>query len=256
MIDTHCHIDDPQYAEGLDEFIAAQQAGGVECILVPGVDETSVCSVLEVCKRYPEYLYPALGLHPENVREDWQIQLEQLHTAVEACMASEQPLAAIGEVGLDYHFDVTYKYEQQEVLRAQMQWAEDLHLPVMIHSRDATEDCLRILPEFPAVKGVMHCFSGSRETAEQVLQMGYYLGIGGVLTFKNCKLADTLASVPLERIVLETDSPYMAPVPHRGERNESRWMCFVVQRLAGVYHCPPEEVDAVTTANAKHLFGI
>lgn len=256
MIDTHCHIDDPQYAEELDAFIAAQKAGGVECILVPGVDETSIHTVLEVCKHNPKYLYPALGLHPENVRKDWQIQLEQLHRAIAVCMASTQPLVAIGEVGLDYHFDTTYKYEQQEVLRRQMRWAEEWQLPVMIHSRDATEDCLSLLREFPTVEGVMHCFSGSRETAEQVLRMGYYLGIGGVLTFKNCKLADTLVSVPLERIVLETDSPYMAPVPHRGERNESRWMSFVVQRLAEVYHCSPEEVDKATTANAKRLFGV
>ena len=256
MVDTHCHIDDPLYTEKLDEFIATQKAGGVKCILVPGVDSTSIRSVMEVCKRYPKYLYPALGLHPENVREDWQIQLEQLHSAIATCMASPQPLVAIGEVGLDYHFDMRYKHEQQEVLRTQMRWAEEWQLPVMIHSRDATEDCLSILREFPTVKGVMHCFSGSRKTAEQVLRMGYYLGIGGVLTFKNCKLADTLATVPLNRIVLETDSPYMAPVPHRGKRNESRWMTFVVQRLAEVYHCSPKEVDAVTTANAKCLFGV
>ncbi len=256
MIDTHCHIDDPLYAKGLDEFVAVQRIGGVECILVPGVDKTSIRSVLDVCKRYPKYLFPALGLHPENVREDWQIQLEQLHSAIAICMASEQPLVAIGEVGLDYHFDVTFRHEQQEVLRTQLQWAEEWQLPVMIHSRDATEDCLSVLREFPNVIGVMHCFSGSRETAEQILQMGYYLGIGGVLTFKNCKLADTLRDVPLERIVLETDAPYMAPVPHRGERNESRWMWFVEQRLAEVYHCSPEEVDAVTTANAKHLFKV
>ena len=254
MIDTHCHIDDPQYAEDLPAFLATQQAHEVEAILVPGVDEASIDTVLQTCQRFPHYLYPALGLHPENIQEDWQAQLARIHTAISASMQSAQPVIAIGEIGLDYHFDLRFKAEQEVVLHTQMQWAADWHLPVMIHSRDATADCLRILQDFPTVTGVMHCFSGSRETAEQVLQMGYYLGIGGVLTFKNCKLSDTLAAVSLDRLVLETDAPYMAPVPHRGERNESRWMAFVMQRLAEIYHCTPEHIDTITTANAKRLF--
>ncbi|MBE6321015.1 MAG: TatD family deoxyribonuclease [Bacteroidales bacterium] len=271
MIDTHCHIDDPQYAEDLAAFLADQQASGVEAILVPGVDKTSVKDVLEVCNKYPKYLFPALGLHPENVKEDWQEQLQVLKAAVDARMSnspkgvqypiaerpiSERKLIAIGEIGLDYHWDVTFKEQQHEALREQMRWAEQYHLPVMIHSRDATEDTLNILREFPTVKGVMHCFSGSYEVAKQVVDMGYYLGIGGVLTFKNCKLAEHLVGIPLERLVLETDAPYMAPVPHRGKRNESKWMWYVVERLAEVYNCSPEHVNEVTTANAKALFVI
>ena len=271
MIDTHCHIDDPQYAEGLDAFLAEQRQDGVETILVPGVDKTSVKDVLEVCDRYPDYLFPALGLHPENVKEDWQEQLQTLKAAVDARMTNspqgvpysiaERPISnkgliAIGEIGLDYHWDTTFKEQQQEALREQMRWAEQYHLPVMIHSREATEDTLHILREFPTVKGVMHCFSGSHEVAQQVVDMGYYLGIGGVLTFKNCKLAEHLVGIPLERLVLETDAPYMAPVPHRGKRNESRWMRYVAERLAEVYNCSPEHVNEVTTANAKALFVI
>ena len=274
MIDTHCHIDDPQYAEDLAAFLADQQASGVEAILVPGVDKTSVKDVLEVCNKYLKYLFPALGLHPENVKEDWQEQLQVLKAAVDASLASTigtleqhkvrlEPLSssnlrlvAIGEIGLDYHWDVTFKEQQHEALREQMRWAEQYHLPVMIHSRDATEDTLNILREFPTVKGVMHCFSGSHEVAKQVVDMGYYLGIGGVLTFKNCKLAEHLVGIPLERLVLETDAPYMAPVPHRGKRNESKWMWYVVERLAEVYNCSPEHVNEVTTANAKALFVI
>ena len=269
MIDTHCHIDDQQYAEGLDAFLAEQCQDGVEAILVPGVDKTSVKDVLNVCDRYPGYLYPALGLHPENVKEDWQEQLQVLKAAVDARMCSAPlnslpfregmgvgSLIAIGEIGLDYHWDTTFKEQQHEALREQMRWAEQYHLPVMIHSRDATEDTLKILREFPSVKGVMHCFSGSHEVAKQVVDMGYYLGIGGVLTFKNCKLAEHLVGIPLERLVLETDAPYMAPVPHRGKRNESRWMRYVVEKLAEVYKCSPERVNEVTTANAKALFVI
>ena len=256
MIDTHCHIDDPQYAEGLDAFLAEQRKDGVQAILVPGVDSTSVKDVLEVCDRYPEYLFPALGLHPENVKEDWEGQLRVLKEAVDQRMNSANPLIAIGEIGLDYHWDVSFKEQQHKALREQMRWAEQHDLPVMIHSRDATEDTLNILREFPTVKGVMHCFSGSHEVAKQVVEMGYYLGIGGVLTFKNCKLAEHLVGIPLERLVLETDAPYMAPAPHRGKRNESRWMLYVAERLAEVYNCSVEQVIEVTTTNAKALFVI
>ena len=230
------------------------------------MDKTSIKDVLEVCDRYPDYLFPALGLHPENVKEDWQEQLATIKAAVDTSLAStpytlhptprRSRLIAIGEIGLDYHWDTTFKEQQQEALREQMRWAEQYHLPVMIHSRDAAEDTLKILREFPNVKGVMHCFSGSHEVAEQVVKMGYYLGIGGVITFKNCKLAEHLVGIPLERLVLETDAPYMAPVPHRGKRNESRWMRYVAERLALVYNCSPEYINEVTTANAKELFVI
>lgn len=271
MIDTHCHIDDPQYAEELDAFLADQRESGVEAILVPGVDKSSTKDVLEVCDKYPDYLFPALGLHPENVKEDWREQLATIKAAVDERMSNSpkgvpypiaersipyKGLIAIGEIGLDYHWDVTFKDQQHQALREQMRWAEQYDLPVMIHSRDATEDTLKILREFPTVRGVMHCFSGSHEVAQQIVDMGYYLGIGGVLTFKNCKLAEHLVGIPLERLVLETDAPYMAPVPHRGKRNESKWMCHVAERLAQLYNCTPEYVNEVTTANAKALFVI
>ena len=274
MIDTHCHIDDPQYAEDLDAFLVLQREGGVEAILVPGVEAATTHDVLDVCAKYPGYLFPALGLHPENVKEDWREQLAAIKAAVdknltttietleqhevrlEPLSTSNHRLVAIGEIGLDYHWDVTFKEQQHEALREQMRWAEQYHLPVMIHSRDATEDTLKILREFPSVKGVMHCFSGSHEVAEQVVKMGYYLGIGGVLTFKNCKLAEHLVGIPLEALVLETDAPYMAPVPYRGKRNESRWMRYVAERLAQVYGCSVEHVIEQTTANAKALFVI
>lgn len=251
MIDTHAHIDDPQYQDGLDAFIAQQKAEGVELILVPGVDATTIQPVLDVCGKYPDYLLPGIGLHPENVREDWREQLAAIHASLE-----NTNYIAIGEIGLDYHFDTTYKAEQQEALRIQLGWAIERNLPVMIHSRDATEDCLNILREFPGLRGVMHCYSGSNETAKQIIKMGLYLGIGGVITFKNAKLRDNLNGIPLERIVLETDAPYMAPVPYRGQRNESRWMRYVADVLADVYHTTFEQIDTVTTSNAKTLFGL
>ena len=251
MIDTHAHIDDPQYAEGLDRFIKEQQDAGVEAILVPGVDAESIEPVRKVCERFPAYLYPAIGLHPENVKDDYKDQLSTLHSHL-----STLNYIAIGEIGLDYHFDTTFKARQQEALRIQLAWAVERDLPVMIHSRDATEDCLNILKEFPSLRGVMHCYSGSNETAKQIIDMGLYLGIGGVITFKNCKLRDNLGGIPLERLVLETDAPYMAPVPYRGQRNESRWMRYVANVLAEVYNTTFEHIDTVTTNNAKLLFAL
>ena len=251
MIDTHAHIDDPQYADDLDAFLAQQKAEGVEAILVPGVDVTTIEPVLSVCRRYPDYLFPGIGLHPENVQADWREQLAVMQDSLKT-----NNYIAIGEIGLDYHFDTTYKAEQQEALRIQLRWARERNLPVMIHSRNATEDCRNILREFPGLQGVMHCYSGSNETAKQIIKMGLYLGIGGVITFKNSKLRNNLDGIPLERLVLETDAPYMAPVPYRGQRNESRWMRYVADVLAEVYHTTFEHIDEVTTTNAKKLFNL
>lgn len=263
MIDTHCHIDDPQYAEGFDDFVAQQKAGGVEYILVPAIDAASLVSVEKVCALYPGYLLPAAGLHPENVGPDWETQLSVVSDAL---LTSPERYIAVGEIGLDYHWDVTCKAEQQEVFRRQLLLARRLNLPVMVHTRDAMADTFAIVnevadyqdagcPLYP-LRGVLHCFSGSYEMAQRFLALGFYLGIGGVLTFKNSRLSETLARLPLDRLVLETDAPYMAPVPHRGERNESRWMSFVAERLANLYGIGVEEIDRRTTANARALFAI
>lgn len=263
MIDTHCHIDDPQYQDELPAFLQQQKDGGVEAILVPGVDVHSIDTVLPLCAQYPDYLYPALGLHPEEVKDDWEQQWDAIRAKIEETRR-EGRLIAIGEIGLDYHWDTTYKEQQHIVFREQLLLARRLNLPVMVHIRDAMEDTYRILHEVASLedetlrplRGVVHCFSGSREMAEKFIALGFYLGIGGVLTFKNCKLADTLRHIPLQHLVLETDAPYMAPVPHRGQRNESRWMTHVAERLADVYLVSTEDVKRVTTANAKALFCI
>ena len=221
-----------------------------------------IAEIRDLIKAYPRPLPKGKGednctnkSFPLGVKGVSPIECPE-RTFIEQTNLGEASLIAIGEIGLDYHWDTTFKEQQHEALREQMRWAEQYHLPVMIHSRDATEDTLKILREFPSVKGVMHCFSGSHEVAKQVVDMGYYLGIGGVLTFKNCKLAENLVGIPLERLVLETDAPYMAPVPHRGKRNESRWMRYVAEKLAEVYKCSSERVNEVTTANAKALFVI
>ena len=279
MFDTHCHIDEEAFAADREEVIARQRAAGVEAMIVPGVNVASIDTVLEVCHQHPGYCFPALGLHPEDVKADWQTALETVETAIRA---HRSELVAIGEIGLDYYWDKTYKTEQQEVLRRQLLLARELDLPVILHNREATEDILTIVKEMVNGKwpngkcfGVFHCFNGSKETAQQILEMGFYLGIGGVLTFKNCKLADTLSDLNaqwsngsinrtssivqsslFERLVLETDAPYMAPVPHRGERNESRFIQHVAERLASVFSTTPDAIIAQTTINAKRLFGL
>ncbi len=252
MIDTHCHIDEEAFGADREEVIARQKEAGVDAMIVPGVNVASIETVMQVCHQHPGYCYPALGLHPEDVKADWQ---EQLAIVEQAIRANRNELVAIGEIGLDYYWDKTFKDEQQEVLRRQMELAKELDLPVILHNRESTEDILRIAKEVGG-RGVFHCFNGSRETAQQILEMDFYVGIGGVLTFKNSKLAEKLDVVPLGRVLLETDAPYMAPVPHRGERNESRFMIHVAERLADVYNCALEEINMVTNTNAKQLFKI
>ncbi len=261
LIDTHCHIDDEQYAAEFDAFIQSQKEAGVEAILVPGVNLESLERVPAVCGRYPDYLFPAIGVHPEEIREDWSEVLDKIEDVLferDAIYGVSTRWIAIGEIGLDYHFDVTYKEEQKLAFRRQLDWALRLDLPAMIHSRDATEDMLTILREYTpkGLRGVMHCFSGSHEVAEQIVKMGLYLGIGGVITFKNAKLAEHLQGIPLERIVLETDAPWMAPTPYRGKRNEPAWMIYVAAKLAEAYNVSVDEIIALTTANAKKLFGL
>lgn len=263
MIDTHCHIDEEAFEPDREEVLARQQQSGVQAMIVPGVNVASINSVMEVCHAHPGYCYPALGLHPEDVKADWR---EQLATVEAAIRAHRDELVAIGEIGLDYYWDKTFKEEQKEVLRRQLLLARELNLPVILHNREATEDILTIVKEVGG-RGVFHCYSGSKETAEIILKMGFYLGIGGVLTFKNSKLSETLRELNqseiknqqseiLNRLLLETDAPYMAPTPHRGERNESRFMALVAERLAQVLNVPVDEIIEATSANARQLFGI
>ena len=287
MIDTHCHIDEEAFEPDREEVIARQQQSGVQAMIVPGVNVASINSVMELCHAHPGYCYPALGLHPEDVKADWR---EQLATVEAAIRAHRDELVAIGEIGLDYYWDKTFKEEQKEVLRRQLLLARELNLPVILHNREATEDILSIVNTIAndqspitndqspitndqspitnnQLRGVFHCYSGSKETAEIILKMGFYLGIGGVLTFKNSKLSETLKELnqssitnhqlPItNRLLLETDAPYMAPTPHRGERNESRFMALVAERLAQVLNVSVDEIIEATSANARQLFDI
>lgn len=260
MIDTHAHIDDEQYASDFAEYLERQREGGVEQILVPATNLASCHSVLSVCRQNSEFCRPALGLHPEDVKADWQQQLADIYPLVKE---NREQLCAIGEIGLDYYWDTSYKVEQQAAFRRQLDWALEFNLPVMIHNREATADILTILDEYTrrGLRGVFHCFTGSYETAMHLIKEGMYLGIGGVITFKNSRLKETLSgngrpAIPLKRILLETDSPYMAPVPMRGKRNESIYIKYVMEALSDVYGVDKEQIDAQTTQNAVSLFGL
>ena len=267
MIDTHIHLDEEAYDADREAMIARQAEHGVEAMFVPGVNAKSIEGILDVCRKHKGLCYAALGFHPQEITPSWESEWEIIE---EAIRKHSDELIAIGEIGLDYHYDPTYKEEQHEAFQRQLSLANELELPVMIHSRDATEETVGMLRAFQngeckmengnSLRGVVHCFNGSKETATEYLKMGLYLGIGGVITFKNCKLADTLRELKttgidiLSRIVLETDGPYLAPTPHRGERNESWLMRYVVDKLAEVFDCTPEHIIEVTSDNARTLF--
>ena len=251
--DTHTHLDGEEFKVDLPDVIGRAKAQGVGRVLVPAIDLKSVDTVLAVCRQFPGYAFPMIGLHPEEVKADWETQLHQLKARF-----TEASFIAIGEVGLDFYWDRTFEREQLLAFEAQVEWAVETQLPLMIHCRKAQNELLHILKRYEKELsgGVFHCFTGNQKEAKQLLKFERFaLGIGGVLTFKSSHLREDLpAVVPLERIVLETDSPYMAPVPHRGERNESAFVRLVLEKLAEVYGVSAEEVARTTEENVRRIF--
>lgn len=255
MIDTHTHIDGEEFAE--DRALAVQRAkeAGVEKVFVPAIDLKSVSSVLQTCRQFPGYAYPMIGLHPEEVKADWRNPLAQMKPMLDD---PSHPFIAIGEVGLDYYWSREFEAEQLQAFEEQVEWAAEYDLPLMIHCRKAQNEMVHILKRHEkelARGGVFHCFTGNEKEAEQLLQFdNFVLGIGGVLTFKKSHLPEVLAGIPIDRIVIETDSPYMAPVPMRGKRNESAYVAFVLKRIAEIYGISEDEADRRTTTNALRIF--
>lgn len=254
MIDTHCHLDGEEFAEDLDQVIARAREAGVEAIGVPGIDLRSCETVLNLCERYPGYCYPMLGLHPEEVRDDWKGVLKQIKPHLTSSVH------AIGEVGLDFYWSREFAEEQLAAFEEQIKWAVELQKPLMIHCRKAQNEMVAILKRYQEQLpgGVFHCFTGNELEAKELLQFDrFVLGIGGVLTFKKSHLPEILpAVVPLDRIVLETDAPYMAPVPMRGQRNEPAFVAHVAHRLAEAYGISEVEMVSQTNANCKKVLNI
>lgn len=255
MIDTHSHIYGPEFAEDRDEVVARAKEAGVERILLPNINADTIVPMLDLCERYPGYCLPMMGLHPEDVRENYQEVLDGMWQKV--CL-SDRPYIAIGEVGLDFYWDDTYRRQQLDAFEQQVRWARDLGLPLVIHSRNAHQELMEVMGRYRSdgLKGIFHCFGGTVAEALEMLSFeGFVLGIGGVLTYKKSTLPEVLSeAVPLERVVLETDAPYLAPVPYRGKRNESAYVAQTMKRLSEIYGCPPSEVEKVTTMTAKRLF--
>ena len=292
MIDTHSHLDGPEFAEDLEQTLLRAKAAGVEKIFVPGICWADTPRLLEICNAHAGLLYPMIGLHPENIMdEDYHEVLEKMERLIAESVAETEgmniasaetegmnaalaetegmpyackkhiakaPIIGIGEVGLDLYWDDTHKSEQMEVLESQLQWAEKYRLPLMIHSRNAHAELMEIMERHRSsnLTGVFHCFTGTPDEARDLLSFpGFMLGIGGVVTFKKSTLRETIKeAVPLSRIVLETDSPYMAPVPNRGKRNESAYVKNVAEMLADVFGLDLHTIVLHTTENALKVF--
>lgn len=254
FIDTHTHIDGEEFDADRAATIARAKEAGVSKMFVPAIDLKSLGTVLAVCRANPGYAYPMIGLHPEEVKADWQAQLD----AMRPMLQGPDRFIAIGEVGLDYYWSREFEKEQLLAFEEQVRWSVETRLPLMIHCRKAQNEMVAVLrryaDELPG--GVFHCFTGNTREAEELLSFPrFVLGIGGVSTFKSSHLRDDLpAAVPLDRIVLETDSPYMAPVPLRGQRNESAFLPHVISTLAACYGVSADDVARTTTATALRVF--
>lgn len=253
LIDTHAHLYEDVFGEDLSEMIARMQSAGVVKAYLPNVDETTISPMLNLCDNYPDLFIPMMGLHPCSVKENW---MESIAHVEKVLFSNPNRYAAIGEIGLDYYWDKSFIQMQQEAMILQAQWANELNLPVILHSRNSMDDLILLLNKKIRVNrtGIFHCFTGSLEQAKRIIDMGYYLGIGGVVTFKNTKLSEVLKSIGPDRLVLETDAPYLSPTPYRGKRNESSYVTLVANKLAELFEMPLVEIAKITTQNAQRVF--
>ena len=254
LFDTHAHYDDARFDEDRDALLSSMPAHNVGLILNPGCDVETSRKAISFAQKYP-FVYAAVGIHPENINENWNNDLVVIKELAE----SEPRVRAIGEIGLDYYWekDERARARQQVVFAHQMELARELGKPVIVHDRDAHADCLEIAQRYKGVPGVFHCFAGSVEMARELLELGYHLSFTGVITFKNARRAiEVIREVPLDRLMVETDSPYMAPEPYRGRRNSSLYVHRMVETIAEIKGVPVEEVERITTENGKRLFGI
>lgn len=269
IVDTHTHLDGEEFDEDRSEVILRAKEAGVGMVFLPAIDVKTSEAVLKLSHEYPGYAYPMVGLHPEEVKADWKEQLKKIEAILDEHLTAVNGLngikyksdyIAIGEIGLDFYWSREFEKEQLEAFEKQVEWSCETGLPLMIHCRKAQNEMLHILRKWKdkLPGGVFHCFTGNQQEAKELLEYdNFVLGIGGVSTFKSSHLREDLpAAVPLERIVLETDSPYMAPVPYRGKRNESAFVVQVMKTLATAYGVSEEEVAKVTNQNVERVFGV
>ncbi len=249
--DTHTHLYLEQFDKDRKQVIADAIGEGVKYMLLPNIDSSSINGMMKVCNAFPENCFPMIGLHPTSVESNYKEELEIIENKL-----SDKNFIAIGEIGIDLYWDKTYKREQEYVLRYQIELAKKHKLPVVIHTRNSFSEIFEIMEDVisPELNGVFHCFTGSVEDAERVVDLGFKLGIGGVLTFKNSELDKVVQEIDLKHILLETDSPYLAPVPFRGKRNTSAYIPYIANKIAEIKNAPIKEVSEITTNNAISLF--
>ncbi len=253
LIDTHCHLYLKEFDADRTAVLERAAKEGVERLCLPAIDQEVLPALLQLESGNKGKCFAMMGLHPCSVKENY---LQELQLVEE--WLNKRPFIAVGEIGLDLYWDKTHIEQQYAAFELQIGFAKAHHIPIVIHSRNATQECIEVVQKMKDVNlsGVFHCFGGTLLEARQIIELGFYLGIGGVLTYKNSGLDKVLESVPLEHLVLETDAPYLSPVPHRGKRNESSYLIYIAARLAEVKRVTMEEVAAVTTRNAQNLFGI
>ena len=251
LIDTHTHIYDHQFSLDRNETVQRALEAGVSMMLLPNVDVSTIAPMLELHEQYPDCTRVMMGLQPEEVKEDYKEVLSQMEKELERGI-----YVGVGEVGLDFYWDATFENQQLDAFETQLDWAKQLGLPLSIHCRNAFDKMVKILEKKQdgGLRGIMHCFTGTEEEAKVYIDLGFHLGLGGVTTYKNCGVKDFLFTLPLERIVLETDAPYLAPVPCRGKRNEPAFLVHTAQKIAEIRQIPLEDFAVASTSNALHLF--
>jgi TatD DNase family protein len=253
LIDTHCHLYSKEFAADIEKVIERAEIEGVKQFYLPAIDSTCTETMLNLEARFPGKCVAMMGLHPCYVKDNYKYELQ----LVEEWLAKRK-FTAIGEIGLDHYWDKTHTKEQEEAFRLQIEWALQYNLPIVIHTRNAMQETIDIVKEYAprGLKGIFHCFGGSLESANEIIKAGFYLGIGGVVTYPKAGLSEVLQHISLEHLVLETDAPYLTPVPFRGKRNESSYLKYVVEKIAEAKNVTIEEVAAATTTNAQKIFGV
>ncbi len=251
LIDTHTHLYLDRFKEDIDEVIQRAKENGITEFYLPNIDQNSIEDMLQLEAKDPQHFHAMMGLHPCSVKENVEEELAIVKQYLE-----QRPFCAVGEIGLDLYWDKTFFEQQKMAFNRQIEWAKELELPIVIHSRESTWEVIEILrkQKDEKLRGIFHCFGGSVEEANAITELGFYLGIGGVVTFKKAGLDKTLKEVSLDDIVLETDAPFLAPTPYRGKRNESAYIRLIAEKVASIKNVPLEEVAAITTANAKAIF--
>ena len=257
LVDTHTHLYAEEFDSDRDQMLANAMKIGVQKFFLPNIDSRSIPLMHDLVIKYPLNCFAMMGLHPCSVNETVEAELQIVKTHL-----FHEKYCAVGEIGMDLYWDKTFVEQQKKAFRTQIEWAIQLNLPISIHCRNAFDEIYEILREYcepnktNTLRGIFHCFSGNTEQANKIIDLGFYLGIGGVVTFKNSGLDNVVAAIDLEKIVLETDSPYLAPAPHRGKRNETGYLVLVAQKIAEIKSCSIDKVAEITSHNAKLVFGV